>query len=58
VTAQADEESAVERAEVLVKRLEKDAGRIARLAVARAVEVAEDLWAEAQGARKKDPASR
>jgi hypothetical protein len=56
--APAHEESALERAEVLVKRIEEDAGRIARTALTRVVEVAEDIWAEAQSARRKNPAER
>ena len=55
-TQTADEGSAFGRAEALVKRLEEDAGRVARLVVARGVEVAEDIWAEVQGARKKTSA--
>ena len=56
--APADEESAVERAEVLVKKVQEDAERIGRVVLARAVELATDIWAEAQDARRKNPAER
>jgi hypothetical protein len=53
--APANEDSALERAELLVRRLEDDAERIARSVVARAVELAEDVWAEAQSVRGQGP---
>lgn len=46
-----DADSPLERAEVLVARLEEDAVRLARSALARVVEVAEDVWAEARSVR-------
>ena len=51
-SARPDEPSAIERAEVLIKEMEEEIGRLARSALARVSEIAEDLWAEAQGARK------
>lgn len=55
---QPDEESALGRAEVIAKRLEEEAERLARSTLARAVELAEDIWAEAQGERRKQRAKR
>jgi vacuolar-type H+-ATPase subunit H len=57
-TVAGDDDSALERAEDLVKRAEEDAPRIARSAFARAVEFAEDIWTEAQSARKETQPER
>lgn len=45
------EAEAVERAERLLDELEEEARRLISVGVARAVEVAEDIWAEAQSLR-------
>jgi hypothetical protein len=50
-------EGPVERAELMVAELEKEARRLISLGVARAVELAEDLWAEAQSVRSEDKPS-
>jgi len=46
-----EEENALSRAEQLVEQLEADAVRAARSLVARVVEIAEDVWAEAKSKR-------
>jgi hypothetical protein len=49
------EPSALERSERLVAELEDATKRIARLAVAYAQELAEDIWAEARSVHKSSP---
>lgn len=49
--APSDEESAVERAEVLIDRVQEEAEVLARRALAVTVEFAQDVWAEAQSLR-------
>lgn len=46
-----DESEALVRAEALVAQVEADAVRLARSLAARALEIAEDVWAEAKTAR-------
>ncbi len=48
---QAGESDALLHAENLVQQLEADAQRLAHSLLARALEVAEDVWAEAKTAR-------
>ena len=51
MTALAQESEAVAEAEELVAQVEAEARRFARSLVARALEIAEDVWAEAKSAR-------
>jgi hypothetical protein len=53
--APTEPDSALERAERIVERFEDDARRLVRSAVARAVEVAEDVWAEARSVHDRAP---
>ncbi len=48
---QAGESEALSHAENLVEQLEADARRFAQSLLSRALEVAEDVWAEAKSAR-------
>ena len=51
--AQIDESEALLQAEGVVEQLEAEAVRFARSFVARAVELAEDVWAEAESLRSE-----
>jgi hypothetical protein len=46
----------LDRAQHLVEQIEDEAARVAKSALARTLEFAEDIWAEAQGARKDSSA--
>lgn len=51
MTSQVSESEVLEHAEELVAQVEADTRRLARSLLARALEIAEDVWAEAQSAR-------
>jgi hypothetical protein len=44
--------SLLERAELLFERVEEEAAHVAKSALAHVLELAEDVWAEAQSVRK------
>jgi hypothetical protein len=51
MTTLAQEDPAVAQAEEIVAQLEAEARRLANALVARALEIVEDIWAEAKSAR-------
>jgi hypothetical protein len=55
--AAANDESTIQRAEELVDRVQDQAEQVGRLALARAMEFAQDVWAEAQSLRDSRNAS-